>query len=203
MGILDKLKGGNPSERLTRESIDITDQVAVITTTAGVIHAYFYPEIAPNHVRNFLYLSRRGFYEGSPFHRIVDQFVIQTGEARSNWREKVPPLPAEFSELLHQQGTLAAARTSDPNSATSQFYFVLERTYAHHLDRQYTVFGQAFRGLDTIAAIAANWLMKTQGMPERQAERTPGDDAIQKIEIVGAGPFAEEIAETKAQLGVS
>lgn len=199
MGLMDMLKGGS-SGNDGRDAVEIQNRVGIITTTAGTIHVFFYPDVAPAHVRNFIYLAEKGFYSGSPFHRIVDQFVIQTGEARPGWKEKVPPMQAEFSSLLHQRGTLAAARTSDPNSATSQFYLVIARTFAHHLDRQYTVFGQAFRGLEIIDTIAQNWLDKTARMGEREAERTPGDDTIVSVEIVDAGPFSDEIADCKRDL---
>ena len=178
---------------VSRESVEITGKVAIVTTSAGVIHAYFYPDVAPNHVRNFLYLAQKGFYSNVPFHRVVEGFVIQAGKARADWREKIAPLKAEFSKLAHQAGTIAAARTSDPNSATSQFYFVISRTHAHHLDNQYTVFGQAFRGIDVIETIADRWVAKTKHMSEREADAAGSDDRIEKIEIVDAAPFAEEI----------
>lgn len=197
MGLMDMFRGG---DKITRDDIDIQNKVAIFTTSSGVIHAFFYPDVAPAHVRNFLYLASRGFYEGCPFHRIVDQFVIQAGAPPASWKEKIPPMQAEFNSIAHQRGTLSAARTSDPNSATSQFYFVIARDFARHLDKQYTVFGQAFEGLDVIDAIASNWLDKTAKMGEREAERTPGDDKILKVEIVDAGPFADAIADCKRDL---
>lgn len=197
MGLMDMFNGGDSAA--AREAVEIQHQVAIVTTSAGVLKVYFYPDEAPTHVRNFLYLAQRGFYEGCPFHRIVDQFVIQAGEARPGWKEKIPAMQAEFNSIAHQRGTLSAARTSDPNSATSQFYFVISRDFARHLDRQYTVFGQAFEGLDTIEAIASNWRDKTSRMGEREAERTPGDDTIVKIEVVDAGPYEADIADFKSR----
>lgn len=178
----------------TRESTDIVDKVVILHTTSGDIKLFFHPEVAPNHVRNFLYLVGQGFYSGVDFHRIVEDFMIQGGQPRPDWKEPVPPMKAEFNDLPHTTGTLAAARTSDPNSATSQFYLVLTRAHARHLDKQYTVFGQAFEGLDVIKKIADNWVSKVSNLPDRQADRTTSDDKILSAEVVDRAPYADAIA---------
>ncbi|HYE78793.1 MAG TPA: peptidylprolyl isomerase [bacterium] len=187
---------------LTRDSIDPAGKAVLLHTTAGDIAVYLYPDLAPNHVRNFLYLVQRGFYDGVGFHRIVENFVVQAGQPRPDWTEPVPALQAEFSDTPHTTGTLAAARTSDPNSATSQFYLVLSRTHAKHLDNQYTVFGQAFEGLDVLQRIADNWADKVRTLDDRRADRVESDDRIVSAEVVDRGPYEESIAAFREQTGV-
>ena len=112
-----------------------------LTTSLGPINVEFFPEVAPGHARNMIALVRSGFYDGLTFHRIVKGFVIQGG--CPNGSGSGGPgytIPAEFNDRLHEPGVLSMARTSDPNSAGSQFFICLERI--PYLDRQYTVFGR-------------------------------------------------------------
>ncbi len=108
-------------------------------------------DVAPNHVRNFLDLASDGFYDGSPFYRVIPTFMIQGGRAVSG---ENPPrkLDAEFSSRKHEAGGLSAARLpGDINSATSEFFIVHKRTPS--LDGQYTAFGQAIVGMDAVESI--------------------------------------------------
>lgn len=140
-----------------RESIDPTNKYGVMQTTGGDIWFYFYPEDAPLHVKNFIYLATKDFYRDVKFHRIVPGFVIQGGEARPDWTEPQVAIKLEANKTrIHIPGALAAARTDDPNSATSQFYFCITREQTAQLDGGYTVYGQAFRGMDAINAIGTS-----------------------------------------------
>lgn len=122
-----------------------------ITTDRGTFYTQLFPDAAPKHAAQIVRLVEEGFYDGIRFHRIEPKFVAQVGDPKS--REGVdrpgvgsggssyPDLPLEVSRAYkNTRGTLAAARTDDPNSANSQFYVVLED--APHLDMQYTVFGR-------------------------------------------------------------
>ncbi len=132
---------------------------ARIHTSKGDIVFSFYPDDAPRHSAAFMKLARAGFYDGLTFHRVEPGFVIQggcpegTGTGGPGYR-----LDAEFSERPHVKGTVAMARSSDPNSAGSQFYITLGD--AHFLDRQYTVFGQVTEGQDVVDAIRKGDVME-------------------------------------------
>ncbi len=133
---------------------------AVIKTKFGNIILDFFPEIAPNHVKNFLSLASEKFYDGTTFHRVIKGFMIQGGCPNS----KKPDSPmvgmggpgysieAEFSEKPHKRGILSMARSSDPNSAGSQFFIVHQD--APHLNGNYSVFGQVKEGMDVVDKIA-------------------------------------------------
>jgi len=129
------------------------DEVAVIETNLGTIKFKFYPENAPKTVDNFVQLAKKGFYDGSPFHRIVKDFVIQTGSPDgSPGGGPGYTIPAEFNARKHVGGTVAMARKADPNSAGSQFYICVKP--APQLDGKYTVFGQVVEGMDVVNKIA-------------------------------------------------
>lgn len=125
---------------------------AKIETNHGDIVFEFYSEDAPKHVDNFVKLAKDGFYDGLVFHRIIDGFMIQggcpqgSGMGGPGWN-----VPAEFNKNKHVDGTVAAARSQDPNSAGSQYYICLGTQ--SFLDGQYTVFGQTVEGLDIVHAI--------------------------------------------------
>ena len=110
-------------------------------TTAGKILVDVYPDVAPGHSRNLIGLAKIGFYDGIIFHRVIPGFVIQAGcpDGRGTGGPGYT-IKAEFNDRLHEAGILSMARTSDPNSAGSQFFICMGRV--PHLDRQYTVFGK-------------------------------------------------------------
>jgi peptidylprolyl isomerase/peptidyl-prolyl cis-trans isomerase B (cyclophilin B) len=123
-----------------------------ISTDKGDILLELFPDDAPIHTAAFLKLAKAGFYDGLAFHRVEPGFVIQGGDPDGNGTGGPGyHLPAEFNSRSHLRGTLAMARTSDPNSAGSQFYICLADT--RFLDGQYTVFGQTVEGLETIDKI--------------------------------------------------
>ncbi|MCI0464904.1 MAG: peptidylprolyl isomerase [Gemmataceae bacterium] len=126
-----------------RKTLDLANKsyLAELQTSKGPIRLTFLPEVAPGHVQNFLGLARIGFYNGVTFHRIIEGFMIQggcpegTGSGGPGYQIK-----AEFNSTPHEPGVLSMARTSDPNSAGSQFFICLG--WHKHLDGQYTAFGR-------------------------------------------------------------
>ncbi len=126
--------------------------VVVLETTEGNIELELFPDVAPRHVDNFLGLVRAGFYDSLIFHRVIDGFMIQSGDPKGDGTGgSGTTVPAELNDSLHHAGTLGMARQADPNSATSQFYICLAP--APHLDHKYTVFGRTIAGLDVVQKI--------------------------------------------------
>ena len=153
------------------------DPVVVLETYSGDIVIEFFPNDAPNHVDNFLKLSKDGVYDGTYFHRIISGFMIQGGDplssqagvSMSQWGTGDPgyKINAEFNDIIHERGIVSMARSNDPNSAGSQFFIVhKDSTF---LDGQYTVFGriitqESFETLDRIAEL--------ETLPNDQAIKT-------------------------------
>ena len=160
-----------------------TNNTATIETTQGPIKIEFYPDVAPNHVKNFQDLASKGFYDGVVFHRIVPGFVIQAGDpntkngnsSRDTWGTGGPgyTINQEFNNIPHERGILSMARTNDPNSAGSQFFIVLNDS--KFLDNQYTVFGKVTEGLEIVDKIA-NSTTNAMDQPE-----DPNSARINKI----------------------
>ncbi len=110
------------------------------------------PDLAPKHVARIKELTRQGFYDGLKFHRVIGGFMAQTGDPRGDGTGgSGVKLPAEFSNEPFRRGTLGMARSSDPNSADSQFFICFART--RHLDGQYTVWGQVVDGMKYVGKI--------------------------------------------------
>jgi len=110
------------------------------------------PDLAPNHVAQIKELTRKGFYDGVPFHRVIDGFMAQTGDPTGTGSGgSGKKLKAEFSKEKHVRGATSMARTNDPNSADSQFFIMLAPSA--HLDNQYTVWGKVVSGMEYIDAI--------------------------------------------------
>ncbi|MEP0825241.1 MAG: peptidylprolyl isomerase [Nitrososphaera sp.] len=166
-------------------------EVAVINTTQGIIEIEFFPNAAPNHVENFIKLAKDGFYNGTLFHRIVPGFVVQGGDPntkgddsdRSTWGQGGPDytVNAEFNDIPHERGIVSMARTTDPNSAGSQFFIVLSD--ANFLDGQYTVFGRVISGMDVVDKIASLRTIGGTG-PDKEQPVDYEQARIQSIEIV-------------------
>jgi len=148
------------------KSTEYDNKVAVIVTDKGTIKFKFYPIDAPKTVENFVKLANEGFYNGIKFHRVEPGFVIQGGDPNS--KDSDPSndgqggpgynIPAEFNEQRHIDGAVAMARSSDPDSAGSQFYICLGDQ--PNLNGKYTVFGQVTEGLDVVHKIEKNDVMK-------------------------------------------
>jgi peptidylprolyl isomerase len=111
------------------------------------------PDLAPRHVQRVKQLVKEGFYDGLAFHRVIPNFMAQTGDPAGDGSggSKYPDLPAEFTPTPFKRGTLGAARTDNPNSANSQFFICFED--ASHLNNSYTVFGHVVAGMDYVDRI--------------------------------------------------
>ena len=150
---------------------ELTKYRVLMETTSGDMLMEFWPDVAPNHVRNFLDLSYTDFYDGLTFHRVIPGFMIQGGCPRGDGTGSGPrQVQAEFNDRKHVPGVLSMARTNDPNSATSQF-FVMHGN-ATHLDNKYSGFGQLVSGLAVVDKIIAS--------------RGPGDRPTVRQEIKNA-----------------
>jgi peptidyl-prolyl cis-trans isomerase B (cyclophilin B) len=134
---------------------DLAQYRVVLETNRGTLEAEMWPDVAPNHVRNFLDLAYTGFYDGKIFHRVIPGFMIQGGDPTGTGTGNGPRrLKAEFSDKKHEKGVLSMARSSDPNSASCQFFVMHERS--PHLDGQYSAFGKVVGGLDVVDKIAGS-----------------------------------------------
>jgi peptidyl-prolyl cis-trans isomerase B (cyclophilin B) len=137
-----------------KEIQKMAETKAVIETKFGNIELKFFPEVAPNHVNNFIELAKKGFYDGTTFHRVIPGFMIQGGDPNSKDPDKSRhgmggpgySVKAEFNSKPHKKGTLSMARSAQPDSAGSQFFICVAD--APFLDRQYTVFGEVVSGMD-------------------------------------------------------
>ena len=127
---------------------------ATIDTSAGEIKVELYPKDAPNHVNSFVFLAREGYYNGVIFHRVIPGFMIQGGDPTGTGGGGPGyKLKSEFNERSHKRGVLSMARTSDPNSAGSQFFIM--HADSPFLDRQYTAFGMVTSGMETVDKIVS------------------------------------------------
>ena len=127
---------------------------ATIDTSAGTMTLEFFPEKAPGHVENFVKLAEKGFYDGTVFHRTIPGFMIQGGcPDGTGMGGPGHQVKAEFNDTKHKRGILSMARSSDPNSAGSQFFVC--HGEADFLDNQYTAFARLVDGLEVLDAIAS------------------------------------------------
>ena len=156
---------------------DIKDpeNTILIELRDGTVTIELLPAVAPQHAERMKQLARAGAYDNVVFHRVIDGFMAQTGDVSNGNAEKgfnlrmagtgasdLPDLPAEFSKLPHDRGTIGAARSSNPNSANSQFF--INFTDNHILNGQYTVYGRVIAGMEHVDAI-------TRGEPPAKPDR--------------------------------
>ncbi len=141
----------------------------------GTVVIELLPDVAPEHSARMKELARSGAYDNVCFHRVIDGFMAQTGDVANGNMEDgfnirmagtggsdLPDLPAEFSKLPHDRGTLGAARSQNPNSANSQFFINFKDN--HFLNGQYTVYGRVIEGMDLVDGI-------TKGEPPTDPDR--------------------------------
>ena len=147
-------------------NVNAKENIMILKLKTGNVKLELFPDVAPNHVNRIKELANSGKYDNVVFHRVIDGFMAQTGDVQygnssdSNFNlqragmggSDLPDLKAEFNNIPHERGTLSMARSSDPDSANSQFFICFEP--APHLDRQYTVFGKVIEGMDNIDKIA-------------------------------------------------
>jgi len=123
----------------------------IIDATPGRIVLQLFDDIAPKHAERLKLLAREGFYDDVPFHRVIDGFMAQTGDGEygdGTGGSSHPDLPAEFSDVPFERGTVGMARTSNPNSANSQFFIMFDE--GSFLNGQYTVIGEVIAGMDVV-----------------------------------------------------
>ena len=140
------------------------ENTLIMQLETGPVTIRLRPDLAPGHVERIKELAREGFYDGVVFHRVIDGFMAQGGDptGRGSGGSDRPDLKAEFSSEPHVRGVCSMARTSDPNSANSQFFICFDD--ATFLDRQYTVWGEVTDGMDHMDALP-------KGEPPRQPGR--------------------------------
>ncbi len=161
-------------------------EVAVISTSEGEMTVEFWPEVAPKTVENFKNLAKKGFYDGTCFHRVIKGFMIQGGDPltkdaarESSWGTGDPgyKIKAEFNDRHHDRGVLSMARSQHPDSAGSQFFIC--HGDPRFLDKQYTAFGKLIKGDDVLEKIATT----ATRPPDRPLKKM----VVQSIKIVPAG----------------
>jgi len=161
-------------------------EVAVIKTTAGEMQVELWPDVAPKTVENFKTLAAKGFYNGTAFHRIVKGFMIQGGDPltkdqsrEDEWGTGGPghKIKAEFNDRPHTRGVISMARSSNPDSAGSQFFICLGT--AAFLDRQYTAFGQLISGDDVLGKIGDTPVTQGNGGERSKPLARVGVESIQ------------------------
>ena len=140
----------------TAHAADVKDpeNTLLLQLKDGTVVIQLRPDKAPQHVVRIKELTRKKFYDGLAFHRVIEAFMAQTGDptGTGSGSSDLPDLPAEFNELRHVRGTLSMARSDNPNSANSQFFICFKPV--PHLDGQYTVWGQVIAGMEFVDKIA-------------------------------------------------
>ena len=156
-------------------------EIAVIETKFGKIEMEFFEDKAPGHVKNFKDLAKKGFYDGTIFHRVIPGFMIQGGDPNTKSDDRSDhgmggpgySIKAEFNDTPHKRGILSMARSKDPNSAGSQFYIVVKDSA--FLDGQYTAFGKVLSGM-TVADQIVN--------APRDGRDNPNERIEMKVKVI-------------------
>ncbi len=161
------------------------NEVAIIKTSEGEMTVEFWPDVAPKTVENFKNLAKKGFYDGTCFHRVIKDFMIQGGDPLTkdaskehSWGTGDPgyKIKAEFNDRHHDRGVLSMARSNHPDSAGSQFFIC--HGNPRFLDKQYTAFGKLSKGDDVLEKIATT--------PTRTPDRPVKKVVVESIKIVPA-----------------
>ena len=169
-------------KKFTPEEIKkMSETSSVIETKFGNIDLRLFPDVAPNHVQNFIDLVKKGFYDGTTFHRVIPGFMIQGGDPNTKNPDRSKhgfggpgyTVKAEFNKKLHKRGTLSMARSQDPDSAGSQFFICVAD--APSLNGKYTVFGEVTSGMDVADKIVSQ---------ARDKRDNPNDRMEIKIKII-------------------
>ena len=146
-------------------NVNAKENIMILKLKDGDVKIEMFPDVAPNHVKRITELANSGKYDNVVFHRVIDGFMAQTGDVKFGNSESndfdlrragiggsdLPDLKEEFNDVPHERGTLSMARSSDPNSANSQFFICFDQ--ASFLDRQYTVFGKVIEGMEFVDMI--------------------------------------------------
>jgi len=177
-------------EKKEKTPMSSSNGVAMIKTSEGEIVVQFWSDAAPNTIENFKKLARQGFYDGTIFHRIIKDFMIQGGDPNSkdpakenSYGEGGPgyDIKAEFNDHPHDRGVISMARGPDPDSAGSQFFICLAPI--HRLDHRYTTFGKLIKGDDVLEKIGNTSVERNaQGEMSKPTKRV----MIESVKIVPA-----------------
>jgi peptidyl-prolyl cis-trans isomerase B (cyclophilin B) len=165
----------------TEETKRMSKTRAVIETKFGNMEIRFFPEVAPNHVSNFIELAKKGIYDGATFHRVIPGFMIQGGDPNSKSPDKSKhgmggpgyTIKAEFNNKQHKRGILSMARAQHPDSAGSQFFICVSD--APFLDGKYSVFGEVVLGMEVADKIVSQ---------PRDSKDNPNDRIEMKVKII-------------------
>jgi peptidylprolyl isomerase len=154
----------------------MAEPTLIMTLESGPVTIRLRPDLAPGHVERITELADEGFYDGVVFHRVIGGFMAQGGDptGTGSGGSKKPNLKAEFSAAPHKRGACSMARTSNPNSANSQFFICLDDS--NFLDNQYTVWGEVIEGMEHVDAL-----------PKGEPPRNPG-----KIVSMRPGPVTSD-----------
>jgi peptidyl-prolyl cis-trans isomerase B (cyclophilin B) len=179
-GALQSFAQQSPKKFTKQEIKKMSETSAVIETKFGSITLKFFPDVAPGHVQNFITLAKKGFYDGTTFHRVIPGFMIQGGDPNSKNPDRRThgmggpgyTIKAEFNDKPHKRGTLSMARAANPDSAGSQFFICVKDS--PFLDRQYTVFGEVVSGMDVVDKIVSQ---------PRDQNDNPNDRVEMKVKI--------------------
>ena len=150
---------------ISTNNLNAKENIMILKLKDGDVKIEMFPDVAPNHVKRITELANSGKYDNVVFHRVIDGFMAQTGDVKFGNSESkdfdlrragmggsdLPDLKQEFNDIPHEKGTLSMARSSDPNSANSQFFICFDQ--ASFLDRQYTVFGKVIEGMEFVDMI--------------------------------------------------
>ena len=150
---------------ISTNNLNAKENIMILKLKDGDVKIEMFPDIAPNHVKRIVELANNGKYDNVVFHRVIDGFMAQTGDVQFGNSESkdfdlrragmggsdLPDLKQEFNDIPHERGTLSMARSSDPDSANSQFFICFDQ--ASFLDRQYTVFGKVIEGMEFVDLI--------------------------------------------------
>lgn len=159
----------------------MNETTAVIESKFGNIEIRFFPDVAPNHVNNFIELAKKGFYDNTIFHRVIPGFMIQGGDPNSKEADKSRhgtggpgyTVKAEFNSKPHKRGALSMARAAQPDSAGSQFFICVADS--NFLDRQYTLFGEVVSGIEVAVKIVSQ---------PRDGRDNPNERIEMKVKII-------------------
>lgn len=185
LGVTAYAQYGMPAPKkitVTKEEIKkMSETKALIETKFGTITLKFFPDAAPGHVKNFIDLAKKGFYDGTTFHRVIPGFMIQGGDPNSKDANKSKhgqggpgyTIKAEFNDKPHKRGTLSMARAGHPDSAGSQFFICVADS--RFLDKQYSVFGEVESGMDVADKIVNQ---------PKDGNDNPNDRIEMKVKIV-------------------
>jgi cyclophilin family peptidyl-prolyl cis-trans isomerase len=183
---VETTSSAEPAAQQEKSMSQSESKVAELHTSAGEIDIRFFTDVAPNHVKNFIGLAEKGFYDGTKFHRVIPGFMIQGGDP--NTKSGDPSMwgtggsgtnvKAEFNPVPHKRGIVSMARSGHPDSASSQFFIVVADSA--FLDNNYTVFGQVTKGMDVADKIVS--------APKGPNDRPNNPTSIDKIVIRDARP---------------